>query len=529
MGHRSLRSLEASLLVNWTAEHAYLVALGVYAYSVGGALAVGLLGLGRLLPAGLVALMASAAADRYPREVVLRLVYAVRALAAIASAAAFFAGAPPTLVLVLGGSVTVLSAALRPAYWALLPMLATSPEQLAASNVLASTSEGAALLVGPLIGGLLVAGTDPGTVFVAAGQMFLISVFFSMLVVSDARPAPVEERGLFDRTIEGMRAVAAHHDTRFLVVIGGAQTFVRGALTVLIVIAALDLLAMGEAGVGYLNAAFGIGNLVGAVAALAFVGRRRLGGPLLGGLLMWGAPILLMGVFPSPIAAFALLLIPGWGNAVFDIAILTMLQRITPDEVLGRVFGILETAVFVAMAAGSIAASGLVAWLGVRGALIVCGSLLPVLVIVTRARVRAIDDRSEVPEREIGLLRHLPLFAGLPAVALEHLAAKLTPVAVGSGDVVFRQGDPGDRFYVVGDGQVIITKQARDVASLGRGDYFGEIALLRGIPRTATVTASTPTELLALAPEDFLAAVSRYAQCARRADQEMARRLDDVV
>lgn len=525
MRHRSLRGLELSLLVNWTAEHAYLVALGVYAYAEGGALAVGLLGLGRLLPAGIVALVASAAADRYPRETILRLLYAVRSLAAVASGAAFFAGAPATMVFVLGGSVTVLSAALRPAYWALLPMLAKTPEQLAASNVLAATSEGVALLAGPVIGGLVVAAAGPGVVFVMAGQLFVVSGIAAMFVNAESRPLPVESRSAWHRTAEGVRAVARHPDTRALVLIGGAQTFVRGALTVLIVIAALDLLAIGEAGVGLLNSAFGIGNFVGAVAALAFVGRRRLGGPLLGGLLMWGVPIALIGVWPSPVAAFLLLLVPGWGNAVFDIAILTMLQRITPDEVLGRVFGILETTVFLAMAAGSIAASGLVAAFGVRGALIACGAILPVLVVLIRPKVRALDDRSEVPEQELALLRRLPLFAGLPAVALEHLASKLTPETVPRGHVVFRQGDAGDRFYVIAAGEVSVDKSHQDVATLGPGDYFGEIALLRGVPRTATVVAREESTLMALSPEDFLAAVSRYEQCARRADDEAARRM----
>lgn len=524
--HADLRNVELSLLFNWTAEHAYLVALGVYAYNNGGALAVGLVGLGRLLPAGVVALVASSAADRSHREVLLRALYLVRAAAALASAAAFFAGAPALIVYLFGGSVTILSAALRPAYWALLPALARTPEELTASNVLAATSEGMALLAGPALGGLLLAATGPGHVFVFAAVLFEGSTLMALRISSGGRrPPPAQRKRLIAETVAGVHAVVSHRDTRLLIAVGGAQTFVRGALMVLIVVAALDLLELGEAGVGFLSSAFGIGNLVGAVLALGFVGRRRLGGVLVLGLMLWGLPIALVAVWPVPAMALVLLLLPGWGNAIFDIAILTLLQRSTPDDVLGRVFGILETVVFASMAAGSIAASGLVALFGVRGAFVAVGLVLPVVSLLVIPGMRRIDDQSDVPEEELRLLREISLFSTLPAVALEHVASAAEPVNVPAGAVVFAQGDAGDRFYVVESGGVEVRMDDEMLAVLGRGEFFGEIALLRGVPRTATVIATESSRLLSLSRADFLAAVSRYEQCAHVAEDEMDRRV----
>lgn len=527
--HADLRNVEVSLLLNWTAEHAYLVALGVYAYNNGGALAVGLVGLGRLLPAGIVALVASSAADRSHREVLLRALYLVRASAALASAAAYFAGAPPLIVYLFGGSVTVLSAALRPAYWALLPALARTPEELTASNVLAATSEGMALLAGPALGGLILAATAPGHVFAFAAVLFEASTLMALRISSGGRrPPPKQRPRLIAETIAGVRAVVTHRDTRLLIAVGGAQTFVRGALMVLIVVAALDMLGLGEAGVGFLSSAFGIGNLVGAILALSFVGRRRLGGVLVLGLMLWGVPIALVAVWPVPATALALLLLPGWGNAIFDIAILTMLQRSTPDQVLGRVFGILETVVFASMAAGSIAASGLVALFGVRGAFVAVGMILPVVSLLVLGSMRRIDDSSDVPEDELRLLRQIPMFSTLPAVALEHVAAASDTIEVAPGTVVFAQGDAGDRFYVVESGRVEVRMDGETLAVLGRGEFFGEIALLRGVPRTATVVVAEPVRLLSLGRADFLAAVSRYEQCAHIAEDEIDRRVADA-
>jgi hypothetical protein len=277
-----------------------------------------------------------------------------------------------------------------------------------------------------------------------------------------------------------------------------------------------------------LNSAYGIGGLIGAVAALTLVGRRRLALPLGTGLILWGAPIALVGVWPNAAAALILLAVPGIGNAILDVSALTMLQRMVPNRMLGRVFGALEAMVFATVGIGSIIAFGLVAWLGVRGALIATGSSLPVLAAISYRRLRAIDEATVVPEKELALLRRVPMFATLSAVALEQLATSLQKVSVPSRTRILQQGTSGDRIYLILDGEVRVSRGRRTTARLGPGDCFGEIALIRGVPRTASVTAQCDVELFALDSEPFLAAVSGNLLCADEVDKMVDERCEVI-
>ena len=507
--HRDLRYLEIALGLNWSADNAYLVALSVYAYQKGGATAVGLVGLIRMVPAGIAGLFGAVIADRYRRDWLLRLLYLGRALLAGATALAFFSGAPVAVVFAIAAMLNVLAVLLRPAYWALLPDLARTPEQLVACNVTAGIFEGLAWLMGPLAAGVLISVSSLGVAFLAAGAVLLVSAVCSARVAPQhlVRKPPIERRVIAE-TLAGVLTVAHDRNARILFMLFAAQTAVRGALNVLVVVAAIELLQLGEPGVGWLNSAFGVGGLVGSVAALALVARRRLAIPFGVALILWGAPIALVGVWPNAVAALLLLGIPGFGNALLDVSGLTMLQRIIPTNVLGRVFGALEAQVFATVGIGSVLASGLIAWIGIRGALIATGALLPALAALSWSRLRAIDDNAIVPERELSLLRGIPMFATLPAVGLEHLAATLEPMSVPARSRVCRQGEPGDRFYVIASGEARVSVGRATTARLGPGDSFGEIALLRNVPRTATVTASRDLELFTLASEPFLAVVS---------------------
>ena len=527
--HRDLRYLELALGLNWAAENAYLVALSVYAYERGGATAVGLVGLIRMLPAGIVGLFGGVVSDRYRREWLLRLLYLGRAVLAGATALAVLSGAPVAVVFALAAVLNIFAVLLRPAAWALLPDLARTPEQLVACNVAASIFEGLAWLVGPAVAAVLINVADPWVAFVAVGVALLASFIYSARVkaahiVQQAPP----ERHVMRETLAGVRTVTRDRNARLFFGLFAAQTTVRGALNVLVVVAAIEMLGLGEPGVGWLNSAYGVGGLVGAVAAMALVGRRRLAVPVGIGLILWGAPIAIVGLWPNPIAALLLFGIPGIGNAVLDVAGLTMLQRIIPNRVLGRVFGALEAQVFATVGLGSLLASGLVVWVGMRGAFIATGASLPILALLSWRRLRAIDDATVVPEAELALLRRVPMFATLPAVGLEHLAASMKPISVAARSEVFRKGDPGARFYVIAGGEARVSTGRTTTARLGPGDYFGEIALIRGVPRTATVTARSDLELLALESEPFLAAVSGNLLCADEADKVVVERCDMI-
>ena len=525
--HRDLRYLELALGLNWAAENAYFVAISVYAYDQGGATAVGLVGLIRMVPAGVVGLFGGVVADRYRREWLLRLLYFGRALLAGMTALAFFSGAPVAVVFALALLMNLMAVLLRPAVWALLPNLSRTPEQLVACNAVASIFEGLAWLVGPAMAAVMIGVADEGVAFVATALILAASTIYSARVKAAhiVQKAPPERRVLAE-TLDGVRGVTRNPSARVLFGLFGAQTTVRGALNVLLVVASIELLGLGEPGVGWLSSAYGVGGLVGAVAALALVGRRRLAVPCGVGLILWGAPIALVGIWPNAVAALLLLGIPGIGNAVVDVSGLTLLQRTIPNRILGRAFGALEAQVFATVGLGSLLASGLVAWIGIRGSLIATGALLPALTALTWRRLQRIDDESVVPETELALLRRVPMFATLSAVALEHLAANLRQITIPARNPVFRKGDPGDLFYVIADGEVRVSHGRATTARLGPGDCFGEIALLRGIPRTATVTASDDLKVFALESEPFLAAISGNCLCRDEADRIVIERLE---
>jgi MFS family permease len=287
-----------------------------------------------------------------------------------------------------------------------------------------------------------------------------------------------------------------------------AQAFVRGCLNVLIVVAAYRVLNAGGEAVGYMTAAIGVGGLVGAVGAMT-LGGRRLAVPFGLALVFWGAPIALIGPWPELALAVFLLAVVGAANSVEDVAAFTLLQRLVPDEILTRVLGVVWSLAMGGVALGSIAAPALVEAMGPRPAFIVVGSILPLLTLVTYRRLAEID-RAVVPAPELELIERVPMFAPLSVAAKERVAANLVPLSVQAGELVIRAGDTGDRFYIVGDGELDIDVKGRHTTA-HEADYFGEIALLRDVPRTATVKAIVDTELYALQRDDFLAAVTGHA------------------
>jgi CRP-like cAMP-binding protein len=176
-----------------------------------------------------------------------------------------------------------------------------------------------------------------------------------------------------------------------------------------------------------------------------------------------------------------------------------------------------------ALALGSLATPILVRELGARTAFVLVGILLPVLTLAGYRRMRALDTET-APTRQQLLVDEVPIFSPLSLAAKERLAAKLLPLDVSAGDTIVRAGDVGDRFYIVDSGEVRIGLDG-GAREGGAGDYFGEIALLRDVPRTATVTATTPTRLYALERADFLAAVTGHALAEAAAEDVVGERL----
>lgn len=522
----NLRRLQFAAAGSVTGQWAYTIAVAVYAYEQGGAAAVGLVALLRTIPAALVSPFAAVLGDRFRRErVMLAADLGRSALIGAAAAIALLDGpaAAVYLVVTLSSMTTML---FHPAQSALLPSLAQSPEELTAANVSSSTIDSIGSFAGPAIGGVVLAVTSAGVAFALTSLTFL----WSAAMVWRLRPetGPRERRlratSIRREALAGFQTIGREPKLRLIIGLYSAQTIVWGAASVLIVVAALDLLGLGKSGVGYLNAAAGIGGLAGAAVALMLLGRRRLAGDFGLGIVFFGAPLVLVGVWPSPAFALAMLGVLGLGNTLVDVAAMTLLQRSVPDDVLARVFGVLSSLLYGTMGLGSILAPVLLAWLGARSSFVVVGAFLPVLAALLWTRLAAVDRAAEAPERQLELLRGVPMFAPLPATTLERLAHALRPVRVEAAETVVRAGEEGDRFYVLDEGEAEVLGR-----TLVSGDYFGEIALLRDVPRTATVTARTELSLWALERGEFLAAVTGDVQARAAADVVVDERLGAAV
>ena len=507
-----------------TAEWAHFVAFGVFAYEFGGVSAVGIAGVVRLLPAALVAPFAASLGDRFSRERFLLTMSVLGGFALAGSAAAVMVDADVLVfafAAVFGLAVTLI----RPALQALLPSLARTPTELIASNGATSTIESLGTLVGPLLAGVLVAMSGAGLVFlVGAGALLVAAGVVSRVRVQGRIElhASTDQHGVGRALLAGLAAVVRAPRARLVVGLAVAQAFVRGCLNVLIVVAAFQVLHAGGEAVGYMTAAMGVGGLLGAVGAMT-LGGRRLAVPFGIALIFWGAPIALIGPLPDFAVAVVLLAVVGAANSVEDVALFTLLQRLVPDDILTRVLGLVWSLVAGAVALGSLVAPFVVDAIGPRPAFVCVGLILPLLALVTYRRLAAID-RAVAPAAELELVERVPMFAPLSMATKERVAAKLVPLAVHAGEIVIQTGETGDRFYIIGDGEVLV--EAAGVSStLRHPDCFGEIALLRSVPRTANVTALIDTHLFALQRDDFLAVVTGHDSVHAAADAVAAQRL----
>jgi MFS family permease len=514
-----LRRAQLSFLGAWTAEWAFTVALGIVAYRDGGAAAVGLVGLLRMLPSAILAPLLSPIADRGRRERVLILVSVVRGAATAAAAVVVALTGPTAVVYVLAVVSTIAATLYRPAHSALLPSLCRTGHELASANMVRGLLDSAATVAGPLLAAVLLQFTGVDVVFaVAAGASFAAAALLvGLRYEAPPRPSAPARPDILGEAAEGLRAVAKDRDLVLILGLAAAQSLTRGALTVLSVVVAIELLGTGEPGVGALMTAVGVGAVVGSLGASLLVGTARLGAWFAVGVGLWGLPIALIGVFPQQAFALVLLSFVGVGNALVDVAGFTLIGRLAPDQVLARVFGVLESMVAVFVGIGGVVASTLIGWLGIDAALIAIGLLCPLLAAASWWRLRRLDRSVAVLDLDIGLLRRVDMLCTLPLPSIEQLARGLQPVAVPSGAAVFRQGDPGDRYYVIESGEVDVVHDGLVVASLGPGEGFGEIALLRPTGRLATVVARSDLRLQALASDRFLPVVLGYTPSALQA------------
>jgi hypothetical protein len=525
-----LRRLE----LNWTAARvgawSFFIVLAVYAYSEGGATAVGVAALARMVPAGLAAPLAGVIVDRGSRRDVLLVITIGRSLVLAGIAAAVAAEAPLAVVLALSAAFTALATAHKPARAALLLALAGTPRQMAASNAVLTAGDNAGFLTGSILGGVLVASTSIETAFGVTAGLFAVAAWPLARIPRDPIPVYREQANETERAFEelasGFRTVANHPSLRLIVGLAACSTFVEGAVDVLVVLVAIELLDLGNAAVGWLNSAWAVGGIAGAAAAISLLGRGRLAAGLAGGCFFVGVPLMVTAALPEAPVAVAMLVVLGVGYSLIETANLTLLQRLTSDDLLGRTAAVLESSYWFTTGLGAITAPALVSLLGVRGALVAFGCVLPLLAALRWASLARFEAGAAIPERAFALLRSVPLFAPLSIGALENVSRRLAEVEVPAGRAVVREGEPGDRFYVIAEGRFDVSCSRGAFPPLANGDVFGEIALLRDIPRTATVTARTDAVVFALDRDAFLTAVAGHRFSARTVDTMVTERAE---
>jgi MFS family permease len=525
---RDLRRAQLSFGFAWTSEWTLTVGLGIVAFRDGGATAVGLVAVIRLLPGAIAGPLLATIADRVRRERAITTIGFVRGASIGLMAGLLASGAPTAFIYALAVVATIAGTPFRAAHSALLPSLCETPNQFTGANAVRGMLDSVSTVVGPLVAAALLEVGTPATVFAAAAVASLWSATLVLRLDYEAPPrsADAGRPGLFADAREGLHALLARRDLALLIGLGVSQTFTRGALNVLTVVMAIDLLHLGEAGVGVLSAAVGVGAVAGSLGASLLVGSRTLVAWYGLAIALWGLPLVLIGAVPAQAAALILLAVIGVANALVDVSAFSVMARLAPDEVLARVFGIFEALIALTVGLGSIVTPLLIDAVGVRGTLVAIGSVCPALAALAWRRLRAIDASMQTRDEELAQLRRVPMLQPLPMPVMDHLARNLTHAHAPAGEAVFEQGDEASRFYVVAAGEADVFGDGRHIRTLRPGDSFGEIALLRNVPRTAEVRARTALTLYALERDVFVPAVSGYSPAAARADAVVARMLD---
>ena len=534
LGNPDLRAVQLAFLGSAVGDWAYATAIIVWAYDVGGAGAVGVWLGARFVLGALTAPFGALLADRWPRRRVMMLADGVRAAVVTGAAVLVALDTAPFLVFVLATLASLLSAPFMIAQRALLPSLARTPTELTAANGVHSTIDSLAFFAGPALAAGLLVVADVPTVLMVNVATFL----WSLALVSRVRvaaPAPAaagpdedaagETAGFLSETMAGFRVIGRDRTLLLTTVQVSLQTVIAGAAPVFLVVMAAEFLTgTGDAGLGYLNAVIGIGSVLGGMLAIARAGRGALARDLTVGVALWSLPLLLVTVWPSPVACFVAVALIGLANPLVDVNLDTIMQRVTPDEMLGRVFGALESCVIATAALGALLMPVLLDLVSLPTALALLAVPVGALALAGLPAMVRLDARLTAPPG-LALLRALDLFAPLDPATTEQLARALTEVRFAAGDVLVREGEESDLFYVVETGRVQVTQGDRVLRTEGPGEYFGEIGLLRDVPRTATVTAVDDTVVQVLARDDFLRAVTGHREAGLAAEATVRRRL----
>ena len=528
--NRNVRRIQLAFVGAEIGGWAYVMALLVWTYQEGGAALVGTWAGVRWLLAAFAGTIGGAVADRMSRRTFMQLNAATQLGLVLITVGAIYLDLSVWAVLVPGTLISMVAASYRPAQAGLLPSLVDNPKQLTAANATAEIVDSSAAFIGPAIAGLLLSlfGIVPVMLVQALGFVWSLMLVAGVRVEretpashsvqeGDAPAAattagPVEEgktpdsddesESLWVEVTGGFRAIFRDRDLVALSGLLGVNGLLAGVLAVLVVVIAAETIG-DPAAVGWLNALLGVATLVGGLVMLALAGRVRLGRLMVIGVLGWCVPLVVLGLLPELVVIVVVFILIGLTDPMVNVGFGVIPARLVPDRVLSRVFAAIESLFIAAMAVGAFVTPILIAALGLQAAIVALGVGGIVVALVCAVRMPHLDARLVAP-RGLELLRRVPLFSPLAPTMLEQIAHKLEPVSAAAGEVVVAEGETSDRFYVIESGEVEITQEGRLLRREGVGDVFGEIGLLRDVPRTATVTAVDDVELLTLSREEFL-------------------------
>jgi CRP-like cAMP-binding protein len=506
--NRSLTWLVIGFAAMNLAEWGYVTALAIDAFRSHGSVAVGLVGF-RLFIASLGSFFNAPFLARHPTGRLLTAIAGTRFAIVATSAILAAAGAPLAPLLILVAMDAVVSAPYRPTQSAMLPVLARTPTELAAAAAGMSTVKTLSQALGAIAGGFLLVVTTPAMVFGGAAAFMLAAAaatkqFGRIPIRVSGTGASTGMRGVLRDTVGVIRLPYVGG----LLVVSGLRTFVRGMWIAVAVIASLRLLHAGSAGVGLLMLAAGVGALAAVPLSAALIGRRQIGGPTILAFVACGIPLVI--IAGIPLFDTALFFVAAWGvgMAVADVATFSLLHRLLDTPLLPRVTGAIESAKLALEGLGALVGPLLASTVGIRWALAVAGLPLPAVVVAGRKLLHRLDATASERAQVLTLLHAVPFLEPLDMATLESLVGRLTHIDVPTGTDVVRQGDKGDRFYIVRAGSADVLVDGFLVGSVMPGGYFGERALLRDVPRMATVRSREPMDLLTLQQVDFVTALT---------------------
>ncbi len=527
LADRRLGRIMATYAVSALTEMGTWVAISVWAFQRGGVAEAGLAGFIQLVPAALVAPLAGYAGDRFRRDLVYASGLALVGLASIGTGAAMIVDAPAAMVYGLGAVTAAALTVGRPAIGGLLPAIAENPEKLTAGNALVELIDNAGMFVGPAVAAALMGVGSEGLVFLVLGVATAVAAPLAIVRSDRALLRPtgsLDELGVLDELRGGLRTATRDPGVAVLLVLMSLLFFLAGALDIVVVSVAIDQLGGTSSLAGVLAAALGAGGLIGAGFAIGFTGGSGMRGVIVGSGLISGLPLLVLVVTDGAPLALAVLAVSGLGQALLAVMARTLVQRTTADDVLVRVFGLVESASQLGLALGALGFAGAASAWGTDVAFVVVAAMVPLGVLASWPVLGRLDRKAvAVDHRLVVMLRELDLFAPLSPPAIEQVALNLRPVRAAAGDLIIRKGDHGDRFYMIESGSVVVRAMSGEVVLAGRGAFFGEIALLRDVPRTAAVEAREPTRLWSLGRRVFLEAVTGHPVV----DAELRRVADD--